>query len=267
MAWGLDFGSRAVKIVLLKNGKIKRTEIHDTIRFYRKCRLTESGKLKIIDNTLGPGENRSKQPVVTTGYGRNMLTLENSHQIPETQAHALGGQYLTGLSDFLLIDIGGQDSKVILVEKGKIVDFIMNDKCAASSGRYLENMAGVLGVSLEELGENSADPVQLDSTCAIFGESELISKLVEGVPLSSLCAGVNYSIFKRLTPMLARFSFQDIVLSGGVAQNKAIQQIIRQNITAKHVIVLPNAQFTGAIGCAQWYYQQKAKGGIKDSSK
>ena len=111
MAWGLDFGSRAVKIVLLKNGKIKRTEIHDTISFYRKCRLTESGKLKIIDNTLGPGENRSKQPVVTTGYGRNMLTLENSHQIPETQAHTLGGQYLTGLSDFLLIDIGGQDSK------------------------------------------------------------------------------------------------------------------------------------------------------------
>jgi len=250
MVWGVDFGSRAVKIVLLENGKIQKTEIHETISFYRKCRLTESGKLQIIDETIGPGGNNSQQPVVTTGYGRNMLTLENSYQIPETLAHALGGQYLTGLSDFLLIDIGGQDSKVILVEKGRIADFIMNDKCAASSGRYLENMA---------LGENVDNPIDLDSTCAIFGESELISKLVEGAPLPSLCAGVNYSIFKRLTPMLARFSSQVILLSGGVSQNKALQQIIRENLAAKQVIVLPKAQFAGAIGCAQWYWQKQKK--------
>jgi len=171
MAWGIDFGSRAVKIVLLENGEIKKTEIHETIAFYKKCRMTESGKLQIIDETVAPGVNSSQQPVVTTGYGRNMLTLENSFQIPETLAHALGGQYLTGLSDFLLVDIGGQDSKVILVKKGKIADFIMNDKCAASSGRYLENMARVLGVSLEELGENVDNPIDLDSTCAIFVES------------------------------------------------------------------------------------------------
>lgn len=258
MVWGVDFGSRAVKIVLLENGKIQKTEIHETISFYRKCRLTESGKLQIIDETIGPGGNSSQQPVVTTGYGRNMLILENSYQIPETLAHALGGQYLTGLSDFLLIDIGGQDSKVILVEKGRIADFIMNDKCAASSGRYLENMARVLGVSLEELGENVDNPIDLDSTCAIFGESELISKLVEGAPLPSLCAGVNYSIFKRLTPMLARFSSQVILLSGGVSQNKALQQIIRENLAAKQVIVLPKAQFAGAIGCAQWYWQKQS---------
>ena len=256
MVWGIDFGSRAVKIVLMENGEVKKTQIHETISFYRKCRLTESGKFRIIDKTIGLDKNSAQHPIVTTGYGRNMLTLENSFQIPETLAHALGGQYLTGLSDFLLVDIGGQDSKIILVEKGKIADFIMNDKCAASSGRYLENMAEVLGVSLEELGENTADPIALDSTCAIFGESELISKLVEGAPLPSLCAGVNYSIYKRITPMLARFSSEVILLSGGVSQNKALQQIIRENVTAKQVIVLPNAQFAGAIGCAQWYQQK-----------
>ena len=259
MVWGIDFGSRAVKIVLLEKGEIRKTEIYDTITFYRKCRLTESGKLRIMDKTVGPGGNKPQKPVVTTGYGRNMLTLENSYQIPETMAHSLGGQYLTGLSDFLLVDIGGQDSKVILVEKGKIADFTMNDKCAASSGRYLENMAKVLGVSLEELGKNSADPIELDSTCAIFGESELISKLVEGAPLHSLCAGVNYSIFRRLAPMMARFSSQVILLSGGVSQNQALQQIIRQNVKAKRVSVLPKAQFAGAVGCAQWYRQTQSR--------
>lgn len=259
MAWGIDFGSRAVKIVLLEKGEIKKTQIHETITFYRKCRLTESGKLQIMDKTVGPGGNELQEPVVTTGYGRNMLTLENSHQIPETEAHALGAQYLTGLFDFLLVDIGGQDSKVILVEKGKIVDFAMNDKCAASSGRYLENMAGVLGVSLEELGKNIADPIELDSTCAIFGESELISKMVEGIPLPSLCAGVNYSIFRRLAPMLARFTSRIILLSGGVSKNQALQQIIRENVKAKQVLPLPKAQFAGAVGCAQWYRQKQFK--------
>jgi predicted CoA-substrate-specific enzyme activase len=172
-------------------------------------------------------------------------------------AHAMGARYLTGLSDFLLVDIGGQDSKVVLVENEKVVDFTMNDKCAASSGRYLENMAGVLGVSMEELGRHYQDPVDLDSTCAIFGESELIGKLVEGVPLASLCAGVNYSIFRRIAPMitqlLTQFSGGTVVLSGGVSLNAAIQHIIRENLKNQRVLILPNAQFTGAIGCAAWY--------------
>jgi (R)-2-hydroxyacyl-CoA dehydratese activating ATPase len=261
--WGMDLGSRAVKIVLLEAGEIRQMESYETITFYRKCRQIEQGKLRIMDETIGPG--RSLQyPVVTTGYGRNSLAFENSFQIPEIMAHALGARYLTGLSDFLLVDIGGQDSKVVLVENGKVIDFTMNDKCAASSGRYLENMAGVLGVSVEELGQHYQDPVELDSTCAIFGESELIGKLVEGYSLASLCAGVNYSIFRRIAPMLTQFLPQfsngTIILSGGVSLNVAIQQIIRENLKAQRVLVLPNAQFTGAIGCAQWYALKGERG-------
>ncbi|MEW5803873.1 MAG: acyl-CoA dehydratase activase [bacterium] len=253
MVWGIDLGSRAVKIVLLADGEIQRIESYDTITFYRACRQIEPGKLKIMDETIGPGSNSHRYPVVTTGYGRNSLAFENSFQIPEIMAHALGAGYLTGLSDFLLLDIGGQDSKVVLVEQGKVVDFTMNDKCAASSGRYLENMAAVLGVSVEELGHYDQDPVELDSTCAIFGESELIGKLVEGIPLPSLCAGVNYSVFRRIAPMLTQFSSETLILSGGVCRNAAIQKIIRENLKTQRVLVLANAQFTGAIGCAHWY--------------
>ena len=262
--WGMDLGSRAVKIVFLEAGEIRRMESYETITFYRKCRQIEPGKLRIMDETIGPGSSL-QYPVVTTGYGRNSLVFENSFQIPEIMAHAMGARYLTGLSDFLLVDIGGQDSKVVLVENGRVIDFAMNDKCAASSGRYLENMAGVLGVSLEELGQHYQNPVELDSTCAIFGESELIGKLVEGVPLASLCAGVNYSIFRRIAPMLTqllnRFSGETVILSGGVALNAAIQQIIRENLKAQRVLVLPNAQFTGAIGCAKWYAEKDERGG------
>ncbi|MEW6382221.1 MAG: acyl-CoA dehydratase activase [bacterium] len=252
LVWGMDLGSREVKIVLLENGDIRQMESHETIAFYRACRQVDPGKLRIMDETIGPAQNPC-YPVVTTGYGRNSLTFENSHQIPEIMAHALGARYLTGLSDFLLVDIGGQDSKVVLVENGKVVDFIMNDKCAASSGRYLENMARVLGFSVEELGRYYRDPVELDSTCAIFGESELIGKLVEGVPLPSLCAGVNFSVFRRIAPMLSRFSSEIVVLSGGVSRNEAIQHIIRENCKPRQVLVLPHGQFAGAIGCAHWY--------------
>ena len=256
MVWGMDLGSRAVKIVFLEAGEIRQMKSYETITFYRNCRQIEPGKLRIMDEGIGPGSSL-QYPVVTTGYGRNSLVFENSFQIPEIMAHAMGARYLTGLSDFLLVDIGGQDSKVVLVENGKVVDFTMNDKCAASSGRYLENMAGVLGVSMEELGRHYQDPVDLDSTCAIFGESELIGKLVEGVPLASLCAGVNYSIFRRIAPMitqlLTQFSGGTVVLSGGVSLNAAIQHIIRENLKNQRVLILPNAQFTGAIGCAAWY--------------
>ncbi|MCL6582024.1 MAG: acyl-CoA dehydratase activase [bacterium] len=252
--WGMDLGSREVKIVLMGEGReIRQMESYETIAFYRRCRQIEpGGGLRIEDESIGPAKNLG-YPVVTTGYGRNSLCFENSYQIPEIMAHALGACYLSGLSDFILVDIGGQDSKVALVEQGKVSDFVMNDKCAASSGRYLENMARVLGVSLEELGRYAENPVELDSTCAIFGESELIGKLVEGASLSSLCAGVNFSVFRRLAPMLSQFSGQVILLSGGVSRNAAIQQIIRENCKPRQVVVLPHSQFVGAIGCAYWY--------------
>jgi predicted CoA-substrate-specific enzyme activase len=137
---------------------------------------------------------------------------------------------------------------VIKVRNGRMVDFQTNDKCAASTGRYLENMAAVLGISLAELSCYADDPVELNSTCAIFGESELIGKIIEGHSIASLAAGVNYTIFKRIRAMLNSLQSDTLVFTGGVARNQALQAIIRRD-TNFQVVVPEHPQINGAIGC------------------
>ncbi|HWJ02219.1 MAG TPA: acyl-CoA dehydratase activase, partial [Verrucomicrobiae bacterium] len=188
--------------------------------------------------------------LVSTGYGRNSLDLAGARVIPEIKAHLVGAVFQTGLKDFTLLDLGGQDSKIIKVQNGKMVDFLTNDKCAASTGRYLENMANVLGISLEELGRHWEEPVELNSTCAVFGESELIGKIVDGNSVAHLAAGVNFTIFRRIQPLLRQLWSPVLVFTGGVAQNQALQKIIQQELRAE-VVVPAEPQFNGAIGCTQ----------------
>jgi predicted CoA-substrate-specific enzyme activase len=145
--------------------------------------------------------------------------------------------------------MGGQDTKVAQVRDGRLTDFVMNDKCAASSGRYLENMAAVLEVSLSELSSHWEEPVKLDATCGIFGESELIGQILRGYPLERLCAGVNQTLVKRVLPMLRRFPSDRLVLTGGVALNKALATLLERE-TGLQIIVPPHPQHNGAIGCA-----------------
>lgn len=125
----------------------------------------------------------------------------------------------------------------------------MNDKCAASSGRYLENMAAVLEVGLEELASHWEDPVKLDATCGIFGESELIGQILRGHSQATLCAGVNLTLVKRVLPMLRRFPSRTIVMVGGVALNSAIARLLERE-TGVGVMVPDHPQYNGAIGCA-----------------
>lgn len=242
---GVDLGSRTVKIVFLDNGQVREKHVFDTIEFYREHGRKTGAVLQVDFARLGLPQ---ADVLVATGYGRNTLGLAGAEVIPELKAHVLGAVYQTGLDDFTLLDLGGQDSKVIKVRKGRMTGFETNDKCAASSGRYLENMANVLGISLDELSRHSESPVELNSTCAIFGESELIGKIVEGHSLASLAAGINYTIFKRIRAMLNNLQSEILVFSGGVAHNKALQDIIRQE-TAFEIIIPLEPQFNGAIGC------------------
>jgi len=174
---GIDLGSRSVKIVKFEDGSMKTSNVVDTARFYREYCTNSSGVIEVDFSKLGVGYF---EKIVSTGYGRNNVNVANSKKIVELKAHLYGALYNTGLKDFILLDVGGQDSKIILVEDGRAKDIILNDKCAASCGRYLENMANVLGMTLDELTQYSDDPVELSSTCAIFSESELIGKISEG---------------------------------------------------------------------------------------
>ncbi|OPX84326.1 MAG: R-phenyllactate dehydratase activator [Pelotomaculum sp. PtaB.Bin104] len=243
---GLDLGSRSVKIAIMSEDRTYRLLKLDTIKFYREYGRKSGRQLTIDFSALGLDIRDAK--ITATGYGRQTVDVSGARVIPEVKAHVLGAAYLTGLSDFTLLDLGGQDSKVALVRNGRLVDFLTNDKCAASTGRYLENMAAVLNIGMEELSRHCQDPVDLTSTCAIFGESELIDKIVQGYSVSALAAGVNYSIFKRIHPMLAKLASEIIVFTGGVAYNGALAEIIRLK-TGAEVVVPPNPEYAGAIGC------------------
>ena len=138
-----------------------------------------------------------------------------------------------------------------------MVDMMLNDKCAASCGRYLENMAAVMEISIEELVKHYKNPVQLNSTCAVFGESELIGKISEGCSIEELAAGVNYSLFKRISPLIERFPEDCLVLTGGVAKNQAFVEYIKSELDFKEVIVPLYPQLNGAIGCCYHYFKDK----------
>ncbi|MFA4885193.1 MAG: acyl-CoA dehydratase activase [Desulfotomaculaceae bacterium] len=243
---GLDLGSRSVKIALREEDNSLKLDKFDTMEFYRKYGRTSGGEFALDVDAMGlPAAG----PAITaTGYGRHTVKVKGAKVIPEIKAHVLGAICLTGLSEFTLLDLGGQDSKVALVRGKRLVDFMTNDKCAASTGRYLENMAAALNISLAELSRHHLSPVELVSTCAIFGESELIGKVVEGYSISALAAGVNHSIFKRILPMLVKLPSETIVFTGGVAYNHALVQIIKEN-TAASVLVPENPEYAGAIGC------------------
>lgn len=245
---GIDMGSRNVKVALLEKGFSAEFYKFDTIKFYRENGRLEDGQLAVDIAGLLKLGYRKPRAVVTTGYGRQTVNLKGARNIPEIKAHVLGAVHTTGLKDFTLLDLGGQDSKVALVRDGKLVDFQTNDKCAASTGRYLENMAAVLDISLEELGRHYIDPVDLASTCAIFGETELVGKVVEGHSTESLAAGVNYTIFKRIRPMLVKLKSEQLVFTGGVAHNKALREILKQELGVS-VVVPDNPQYAGALGC------------------
>lgn len=242
---GIDLGSRAVKIAIMQDDEIVYTKKYSTMQFYRDY-CDYDGKIIVnfdkleIDGDL----------FVSTGYGKNNIDLKNFHAINEIKAHAYGSMYQTNLKNYVLLDVGGQDVKVVKIEKSIVTDLELNDKCAASCGRFLENMALVLEVDLNELFKHSKDPIELNSTCAVFSESELIGKIAEGISIERLCAGVNYSMYKRLEPLLTKFSGDKLVVSGGVAHNESMLKFLED--AYDEVIKLKSPQYNGAIGCC--YY-------------
>ena len=241
---GIDLGSRNVKIIRFAAGEIIERRIFDTIKFYRHYGKNVNNRLQLDWERL----ELPREDIVATGYGKITVELEGAVQIPEIQAHSIGAVYQSKLTDFTLLDIGGQDTKVIKIRKSRPVDFMTNDRCAASSGRYMENMTAVLGISLQELASYSEDPIELSSTCAIFGETEIIARIVEGCSLERLAAGVNYALYKRFSTMLNKLYSDIIIMSGGGSLNQALKDIIARE-TGCQVMKLADPLFNGALGC------------------
>ena len=247
---GFDLGSRSVKIaVQYQNSSSHNTEIvlimYDTVDFYENYLIRSEKGLEIDLVKLGL---ESSVPLVLTGYGRETATIKGAQIISEIKAHVLGVGYQMGLQDFVLLDMGGQDTKVAEVRDGKIFDFRTNDSCAASTGRYLENMARILSMDLLEMMQISENPVELSSVCAVFAETELLSLMAEGHTKASLASGVNHSLVRRISPLIPELKQRPLVITGGVSASKAIIGILSEKFdTSPKLPEFP--RFNGAIGC------------------
>lgn len=190
--------------------------------------------------------------VVGTGYGRYKIAFGNT-QMTEITCHAKGASFLCP-GTRTVIDMGGQDSKAISVGvNGEVLDFVMNDKCAAGTGRFLANSAEVMGISLDEVGPLSLEakhPVKIATVCTVFVESDILSYLAQGKTGADILGGVHTAIAKRTSSLARRLTIEpEITMTGGVARNigmvKALEQVLGQKIQ-----VSPDAQFIGAVGAA-----------------
>ncbi|MDY6795000.1 MAG: acyl-CoA dehydratase activase [Actinomycetota bacterium] len=246
VVYGVDLGSRYVKVAAERGGAINLLGRYDTVDFYRRFVEPdkEGGILRRDSLAL---EEEAK--VAATGYGRARLG-RGAVMVPELEAIVEGVKALTGMDDAIILDIGGQDSKVLLLQEGRLADFAANDRCAASSGRFLENMSAVLGLELEEMGEYWERPVELSSTCAIFGETELVGLMGEGYKIEELAAGVNHAILRRLLPLLSRFEPDTLILTGGVARSKALRRLL-EGARGTEPLIPGAPEFVAAVGCCR----------------
>lgn len=240
---GIDLGSRFVKIAVTKNNQLVRKEIFSTIDFYTRFRRKNTKKM-CLDTEKLEIENSE---IITTGYGRN--NIKDAKPITEIIAHAKGAAFQTNLKDFTLLDIGGQDNKVILVKAGIVSDFKINDRCAAGSGKYFENMANTLNIPLDKLFKSKTNPVTLHSTCTVFAETEMVGHIAAGASIASLAAGVNYSVFARIKPdLVSLLKGNPLVFVGGSSKNKGLIHFIEKNLKTK-VIIPKYPHINAAIGC------------------
>ena len=190
--------------------------------------------------------------VVGTGYGRYKITFGNA-QMTEISCHARGAHFIYPTTR-TVIDMGGQDSKAISVgADGAVLDFVMNDKCAAGTGRFLSNAADVMGITLDEIGPLSltgTQPVKLTTVCTVFVESDILSYVVQGKKQEDILRGVHLAIAKRTISLARRIPIEpEITLTGGVARNIGMVRALEEVLQAK-LQVSPEAHFTGAIGAA-----------------
>jgi predicted CoA-substrate-specific enzyme activase len=240
----VDLGSRFIKIAVLKEGGYD-FHMESTVEFYKKyIRRGDKGVYIDLDDL---GIETKDASIISTGYGRYLMNFVNAETISEIKAHFFGAKAQTGESNFTLVDIGGQDSKVIQARDGYINDFSMNDKCAASTGRFIEQAARILDIPIEEFIKASESPAKLTDTCAIFCESELIGLLAQGERIERLASGVNLSVARRMAPQLIRYKSDKVFAAGGVAGSTAILGFLME-LTRLDIAPLPIPQYNGAIG-------------------
>ncbi len=250
MFLGIDIGSSSSKAALIdKEGKLRGTKVVNI------GTGTNGIELALTELLKEQGcEEKDILYTVATGYGR-MTYQKADKQITEISCHARGvvSMYPEARS---IIDIGGQDAKAILLnDRGRVDNFVMNEKCAAGTGRFFEVMARVLNCSLDELAELAAKTeksVPISSVCTVFAESEVISQLASGAKPEEVAKGAHQSVAKRVAGLCNRLGMKpEVVMTGGVALNHSMVDAMAEEIGLP-VTVPENPQVMGAIGAADY---------------
>ncbi|HWQ63321.1 MAG TPA: acyl-CoA dehydratase activase, partial [Methanospirillum sp.] len=250
VAAGVDIGSLTTKSVLISDGAIIGSCIIPTGIF------PEKSGLEALEKAMESVGYAGKKPTYTvaTGYGRISAPYADE-TVTEITCHAKGA-YSINQATRTVIDMGGQDCKVIRIDNsGNVSDFIMNDKCAAGTGRFLEVIASVFKVNLENLGPmalQAEDIVPISSTCTVFAESEVISLLARGEKPENILRGVHHAIAHRITGMTIRVGVEDAILfSGGVAKNEGMRTALADAFNKPVIVPNFDPQIIGALGAAR----------------
>ena len=238
---GLDIGSRTIALVTMDDGEISFSEVVDTT----------FDPLEQCKRLL---ENREFDLLVATGYGRHLAQANFADRVvTEIKAFALGCYHFFPDCRTIL-DIGGQDTKAISVGPGgRVVDFQMNDRCAAGTGKFLEVMASALGLSLEEFGEvalQAEGEVNISSMCTVFAESEVTGLITRGTPRPLIARGLHEAVCDRAAALLKRVGLRrELVFAGGVARNPCLRALLEERLGFP-MLVPDNPQIVGALGAA-----------------
>lgn len=241
---GIDIGSTAAKVSVFNDDE-------SIGNFTMPTGWSSIETSKTIKERLGEkGIVVDESKVIATGYGRISVPYANK-TITEITCHGKGTHYLLG-KDSTVIDIGGQDTKIITIENGRVSNFTMNDKCAAGTGRFLELMANTLGVSIDELGNMAlaGEDINITSMCTVFAESEVISLIGSGTKRESIARGIVNSITGRVYALLHKHGATDtIFLTGGLCEVESFVHLLSEKIGIK-VQTNPLARYAGSIGAA-----------------
>ena len=246
---GIDLGSRTSKIIAYD---IDKKEILGEFITHTGVNPKETSQYiyeKILED-LQIDQSQIKA-IFSTGYGRNIVPFAQK-KISEITCHAHGVLHFFPEAK-TIIDIGGQDSKIIILNNKRVIDFGMNDKCAAGTGRFLEVAANILELTVSELAGHhfkSTKEINISSVCVVFAESEMIGKIAEGESSHDIIASVHRSISKRIRGMAARMTVNSpIIFTGGVAKNSGMRDSLEKEFNAK-IQSPPNPTITGALGAA-----------------
>lgn len=251
---GLDVGSTTTKgVVVDVSSSVLAKSLVQT-----GASASDAVEKVLIDLRRGCDQAIGSAPIISTGYGRKQVKGA-SKSVTEITCHAVGVHSLNPNIRFI-VDVGGQDSKVIrLGPKGRPEDFELNDKCSAGTGRFLEVMARVLEVSIDDLGPlalKSNTPCTISSTCTVFAESEVIGHIGAGMSPADIAAGIHMSMSAKIGSLAKRVGvLEPVCVTGGVALNPAFRKYLSDNLGVS--LWMPELpQFTGAIGAAVLSFNQ-----------